>query len=84
MKNKKHSEETKHKISESKIGRKVSEETKKKMSDTKQNVSEETRNKLRKAKKGISMRKINCPYCNKIGGISQMRQWHFENCKDKK
>lgn len=22
-----------------------------------------------------------CPHCNKVGGATGMRQWHFENCK---
>ena len=25
--------------------------------------------------------KIECPTCKKIGGISQMKRWHFKNCK---
>lgn len=40
--------------------------------------SEETKAKLRKPK-----RKVSCPHCNKIGGISQMKRWHYENCKYK-
>jgi hypothetical protein len=35
------------------------------------------------ATKGISKPQVNCPYCNKIGGIPQMKRWHFENCKKK-
>ena len=27
---------------------------------------------------------IMCPHCNKSGGASQMKQWHFDNCKEKK
>lgn len=41
-------------------------------------MSEETKQKLRKPKQ-----KIQCPYCNKIGGSSQMKRYHFENCKHK-
>jgi hypothetical protein len=33
------------------------------------------------AKKGVPMRKAACPYCNKIGGVSRMKQYHFDNCK---
>lgn len=22
-----------------------------------------------------------CPHCGKLGGLPQMRQWHFDNCK---
>ena len=54
------------KISEAQIGKPKSEETKLKIS-----------NKL----KGISQSKIQCPYCEKIGGLPQMKQWHFDNCK---
>jgi len=25
--------------------------------------------------------KIKCPHCNKIGGASQMKQWHFDKCR---
>ena len=24
---------------------------------------------------------IECPHCNKTGGLPQMKQWHFDNCK---
>jgi hypothetical protein len=34
------------------------------------------RNKLKKPKP-----KVECPYCNKIGGLPQMKQYHFEKCK---
>lgn len=27
---------------------------------------------------------IKCPHCNKIGGISPMKRWHFDNCKNVK
>jgi len=26
-------------------------------------------------------RKINCPHCGRIGSISNMKRWHFDNCK---
>lgn len=38
--------------------------------------TEETKSKMRKPKE-----KVQCMYCNTIGGISQMKRWHFENCK---
>ena len=38
--------------------------------------SEEIKEKLRKPKKTIQ-----CPVCNKVGGIPQMKRWHFEFCK---
>jgi hypothetical protein len=24
-----------------------------------------------------------CPHCGKVGGIHQLKQWHFDNCKSK-
>jgi len=26
---------------------------------------------------------VRCPHCNKTGGISNMKRWHFDNCKYK-
>lgn len=26
---------------------------------------------------------VDCPHCNKSGNISQMKRWHFDNCKHK-
>lgn len=40
--------------------------------------TEETKLKMRKPKA-----KIECPHCNFIGGVSIMKRWHFENCKQK-
>lgn len=64
--------------------REHSEETKLKISKSKEGtkLSEETKNKMRGKRK--KMTKTICPYCKKEGGISQMKQWHFENCKLKK
>lgn len=28
-------------------------------------------------------KKIQCPHCNKIGPMPQMKQWHFDKCKEK-
>lgn len=28
--------------------------------------------------------KAECPHCHKVGGISQMKRWHFDNCKESK
>lgn len=41
-------------------------------------------NKGRESKaKGVIMRQVECPHCKKIGRITGMKKWHFENCKDK-
>ena len=39
--------------------------------------SEESKEKMRKPKE-----KVKCPHCGKIGGISQMKRWHFDKCKE--
>lgn len=39
---------------------------------------EEAKQKMKKPKQ-----KVFCPYCGQIGGISQMKRWHYENCKQK-
>lgn len=57
--------ECKLKLSKALKGRKLSKETKQKMSES---------------RKGIPQKKIQCPYCDKIGGTT-MHRWHFENCK---
>lgn len=41
-------------------------------------LSENVKEKLRKPQK-----KIKCPHCNKIGGISAMKRHHFDKCKHK-
>lgn len=30
-----------------------------------------------------SLPRLTCPYCKKIGGVSNMKRYHFENCKYK-
>ena len=80
------SEETKKKMSESRLGKVDSEETKLKKSLAKLGVarSKETIQKISFAKKGIKQNKVVCPRCKKEGGVSNMRRYHFENCRDKK
>lgn len=77
MKGRKPSEYTQQRKVEVLTGRKASDETKKKMSDARTGFrfTEETKNKMRKPKT-----KVTCPFCNKEGGISQMKRWHFNNC----
>lgn len=31
--------------------------------------------------KNIKMPTIQCPHCHKIGSVSNMKRWHFNNCK---
>jgi hypothetical protein len=60
--------EHKEKISLSLLGKKHSEETKKRLS-----VSS----------KGKQKAKVECPHCKLIGGINNMKRYHFNNCKKK-
>jgi hypothetical protein len=32
---------------------------------------------------GYKHKLVTCPHCNKIGGITAMPRWHFDNCKEK-
>jgi hypothetical protein len=32
----------------------------------------------------VSQIKVTCPHCNKLGPLANMKQWHFDKCKDKK
>lgn len=78
---KSHSEETKIKIGISSTGRIHSEETKLKMSDWQKGVpkSEEHKNKLSEAAKRRP--KVICSHCYLEGDISNMKRYHFDNCK---
>jgi hypothetical protein len=87
---KKHTEESKRKMSEANKGEKNSfygkthsEETKKKISEAGKDRkhTEETKKKISDAKKGKPKPKTTCPHCGKEGGVSVMNRWHFENCK---
>lgn len=47
---------------------------------------EETKSKISESRKGKNLgpvKKVQCPHCNKIGGINTMKRWHFDNCKNK-
>jgi predicted RNA-binding Zn-ribbon protein involved in translation (DUF1610 family) len=33
---------------------------------------------------GVAQKKVECPNCGKIGGISTMKRWHFDNCRNGK
>lgn len=66
LKTRKHSEETKAKMSASSIGR---------------IVSSDTRRKLSLKQKGRPAERVECPHCNEIGGKPIMKRYHFNNCK---
>jgi hypothetical protein len=83
---KKHSKESLEKLT---LGIKkyfstISEEDKQKKSlrftgDNNPSKKIEVREKMKKA--ALNRKKIKCPHCEKEGPISQMKQWHFDNCK---
>jgi len=43
--------------------------------------SDETKLKIHIAKKGVKQPIITCPHCNKSGGESNIKRYHFDNCK---
>jgi len=45
--------------------------------------NKETLIKISTTKMGKKQNRVQCPYCNKIGGVSGMKHYHFENCKNK-
>lgn len=45
--------------------------------------SEEAREKMAMAKRNKKQAIVTCPYCAKIGGITGMKQFHFDKCKMK-
>jgi len=95
---KKHSSETRKKLSDATSGEKnyfygksLSEDHKKKISESKKgekncwygkSFSEEHRKNMSIARKGIPQEKITCPHCQKTGGISAMKRYHFDNCRE--
>ena len=94
----KHSEETKKKMSLAQSGEKHSQYGKvpwnkgkqysaaarKKMSDVQKGkkLSEEHKKKISNTLNGKTQKKITCPYCNKTGGNNVMKRYHFDNCRE--
>ncbi len=85
------SEQKKHKAQEqSKTYYNESEEIKRiraqKISDSLKDRSKEDKkvhyDKVSKSNSGIQ-KKSQCPYCNLVGGVSNMTRYHFDNCKNK-
>ena len=92
------SPETKLKISITETGKKESDETKllKSISRTGLKHSTETLAKMKgktrtdeqnaatsARQKGVPKEVVDCPHCPKSGGISNMKRYHFDNCKFK-
>lgn len=70
-----HTEETKKKMSEQHKGRKITWDLKA--------TTPEANEKRSKSLTGKQKPVIVCPHCKKSGGAPQMKQWHFDNCKEK-
>lgn len=73
------------------LGKKMSEESSQKKSKSLSgknkgrilgNQSEEWIEKRVGHRRNIPREKATCPHCNKTGGAPQMKQWHFDNCKN--
>ena len=82
---KKHSEEIK-KIISKRIKESITEESKKERSIRilgELNPSKRDSVRLKMSERAKNRQNIKCPYCNKIGAINQMKQWHFDRCKFK-
>jgi len=74
-------------------GLKTPDDVKAKQSLSKLNMTQEQKDKMHSWKKGRPcpdhvrqklskpQKKVECPHCNKIGGISAMKQSHFDRCK---
>jgi group I intron endonuclease len=79
-------------ISKANLGRKQSQKEKDKRAKSLMGhvVTQETRDKIRLKNLGKKppmtskhFAKIECPHCGKIGGLTAMPRWHFDNCKFK-
>jgi len=72
---KKLTQEHKDKISKGNLGRKMSAQNKEALRVANMNRIQPM--------KGKQYPQITCPYCDKMGGLSGMKSWHFDNCKFK-
>lgn len=75
--------EVSKKVAEALKGRKKSKEAEKKRLETATRNGTLKRTEATKAKMRKPKEQIQCPHCKLIGGISQMKRWHFSNCKNK-
>ena len=67
------------------LGKSPSDETKRKMSQAHKGKpkSEIMRKRLGDARRGKSQPVVSCPHCHALGGVSNMKRWHFNNCHSK-
>lgn len=79
---KKHTEENRIKCGAKNRGKKASKETIGKLKLRKNHNTphcEEVKLKISEAVKNLP--KVKCPHCNKEGGQSAMKRWHFDRCR---
>lgn len=84
--------ETIEKMRQVKLGKKLTEETKRKIGEAGKGriMSEYNKQKIIEANKGrANLMKgkhfpdVECPHCGKIGRLTGMKSWHFDNCRVK-
>ena len=89
-----HSEQTREQMSRSHSGKKMSKSAKGKMAKAKtgntyrrgSTHTDEAKAKMSKSRMGVKRGPqplVSCPHCNQEGGKSNMKRWHFDNCKHK-
>ena len=88
IRGRKESPETREKKSRAlsgRVGVKLNEETRRKISNASKGKpkSDEMRCKLSKSRQNVKHRIVECPFCKKQGGVSNMKRYHFENCQHK-
>lgn len=92
LKGKPKSEEHKQKTRIARLGKKDSEETKQRKSSALKGrkitwdlkaTTPEANQRRSQSLTGKQKPVIICPQCGKSGGAPQMKQWHFDNCKEK-
>lgn len=71
MLGKAHSDESKAKMREAKLGKPGVE------------LSDDAKAKIGASKIGKPRKQVTCPHCSKVGGDGMMQRWHFDNCKQK-
>lgn len=88
----KHTEQTKEKIRTKRKLQVTTKETRDKMSKSRKgkkltwnlnNTTPEANLKRSLKLSGKTKPVVTCPHCSKSGGLPQMKQWHFDNCKEK-
>lgn len=70
-------------LSKALLGKIRSEESSRKQSESTKGVpkSDAMRQNLSRALTGKKHEIVKCPWCDKCGGLSSMKRWHFDNCK---